>query len=80
MKWFVLFLMMQGPNETFQEYYHLKSPSFSSAEECIMYVGLKDTNRALKDHMAEVYPFRPVDKVFCVDEKAIDKLFGGTEA
>jgi hypothetical protein len=80
MKWFVLLLMMQGPNEPYQEYYQLVDPSFSTIEQCIRYVGEKDTNRELKEHMAEVYPFRPVDKVFCVNEEAIDKIFGGTQA
>jgi len=76
MKWFIIFVMMQYEGEGFLETYQLTDPEFNTIEECIRYVGEGDTNRILKDHILTVYPLRPVDKVFCVNEDAIDKIFG----
>ena len=74
--WYVLFVMMQYNGEETQQTYQVVEPEFETIEECIRYVAEGETNAILKDHILTIYPLRPVEKVFCVNQDAIDQLFG----
>lgn len=71
--WVLVFLMAQGPGENFTEYYKLDT-QFESQAECVSFVETPETNAVIKDHLRTVYPIRPVKNVWCMQERAWEKL------
>jgi len=72
MSWFILFVMMQSPQEEGKEIYTITSQAFMSEQECREFVG--NNNRILKDHILTVYPLRPVDEVYCIRQDVLNKV------
>lgn len=72
MSWFILFVMMQSPQEDGKEIYTITSQAFMSEQECREFVG--NNNRILKDHILTVYPLRPVDEVYCIRQDVLNKV------
>jgi hypothetical protein len=75
MAWFILFVMMQAPQEDSKEIYTITSMAFMSEEECREFVG--ENNRILKDHILTVYPIRPVEEVYCIRQDVLNKVMEG---
>tara|TARA_B100002019_G_C21225156_1_gene576975 strand:- start:583 stop:831 length:249 start_codon:yes stop_codon:yes gene_type:complete len=80
MKWFLVFLMAQGPGEAMHEYYQLKDPTFSSEAECTLFIVDPIYNRMTRDHIKTIYPLRPVEQVYCIREDKWNQLTKSNEA
>jgi hypothetical protein len=72
MSWFILFAMMQAPQEDYNEIYTITNQAFASEQECREFV--RDNNRVLKDHILTVYPLRPVDQVYCIRQDTLNEV------
>ena len=71
--WFIVFLMSQGPNDAYREYYKVDT-QFVSEAECVEYVKNPYTNAVLKDHIKSVYPITPVEGVWCIRQDVWKKM------
>jgi hypothetical protein len=72
MSWFILFAMMQAPQEDYKEIYTITNQAFVSEKECNEFV--RDNNLVLKDHILTVYPLRPVDQVYCIRQDVLNEM------
>ena len=73
MKWFILVVIMGIHSDGTQDTYVFTKPVLPTLEDCQKYV--YENSSVIRNDMLIEFEGRPIEKVFCIEEKKLEQFF-----